>query len=50
MLHQIKVYIKDLVARDKLPEIFTSIIPENVCNLAAAVFDDSEKGPRYPEV
>jgi len=39
-----------LITRDKLPAVFSNVIPDSVSELAAAVYDDSEKAARYPEV
>jgi len=41
--------VQDLIAREKLPENFGSIIPAKVRELAGAVYDDWER-PLYPEV
>ena len=40
MLHQINVYVKDLIAREELPENFGRIVPEQVQTLASAVYED----------
>ena len=50
MLHQINVYIKELVVREKLPKYFSQTMPDNVQELAAAIFEDLENSPLYPEV
>jgi len=49
MLHQISVYVQDLVARDKLPKQFKNIIPENINELTSAVYEAWDQ-PLYPEV
>ena len=48
MIHQINVFVQDLVANDKLPEQFLSILPENVTDAALRVYDAWDK-PLYPE-
>jgi len=49
MLHQINVYIKDLVAKNKLPAFFLQIFPAEVSQMADAVYKQWD-APLYPEV
>jgi len=49
MLHQINVYVQDLVAKDKLPKQFKNIIPENINELTSANYEAWDQ-PLYPEV
>ena len=49
MLHQIKVYVQDLVSKDKLPAQFNNFIPEAVSELAANVYEAWDQ-PLYPDV
>ena len=49
MLHQINVYIKDLVANDRLPASFLQLFSTEVTDMANAVYQQWD-APLYPEV
>ena len=49
MIHQISVYVQDLVSKDRLPTEFLNILPDEVKSLAASVWDLQDR-PLYPDV
>ena len=38
MLHQINIYVQDMIARDRLPAQFKNIIPADVAYAASDVY------------
>ena len=49
MLHQINVYVKDMVSRNRLPEEFSTILPNQVLDAARNAYQAWNQ-PLYPDV
>ena len=49
MLHQINVFVEDVVAKDKLPKQFLKILPENIKEVSREAYEAWDQ-PLYPEV